>query len=208
MAISNTYNAAADLLQRNLGADRTNKIAYIDDNGRYSYGELADLAGRFANALKRLDVTQEQRILLALHDSIDFPVAFLGAIQAGIVPVCVNTLLTTQDYDYMLRDSRAQVLVVSEALLPVFAPIVEKGLPRLYSMLLAKAAEAGLTPETEGSWVKSLDEFKLEVVTQRMSAPERVLPQSGIAKNELIESLQQSRQALITAVSEAAACRS
>ena len=81
--------------------------------------------------------------------------------------------------------------------------VVEKGLPRLYSMLLAKAAEAGLTPETEGSWVKSLDEFKLEVVTQRMPAPERVLPQSGIAKNELIESLQQSRQALITAVSEA-----
>ncbi len=145
MAISNTYNAAADLLQRNLGTDRTNKIAYIDDNGRYSYGELADLAGRFANALKRLDVTQEQRILLALHDSIDFPVAFLGAIQAGIVPVCVNTLLTTQDYDYMLRDSRAQVLVVSEALLPVFAPIVEKGLPHLKHIVISGKAGVGQT---------------------------------------------------------------
>ena len=81
--------------------------------------------------------------------------------------------------------------------------VVEKGLPRLYSMLLAKAAEAGLTPETEGSWVKSLDEFKLEVVTRKMPAPERVLPQSGIAKNELIASLQQSRQALLEAVSQA-----
>ncbi len=81
--------------------------------------------------------------------------------------------------------------------------VVEKGLPRLYSMLLAKAAEAGLTPETEGSWVKSLDEFQLEVVTQKMPAPERVLPQFGVAKNELITSLQQSRQALVTAVSEA-----
>ena len=81
--------------------------------------------------------------------------------------------------------------------------VVEKGLPRLYSMLMAKAAEAGLTPETEGSWVKSLDEFQLEVVTTKMPAPERVLPQFGIPKNELIVSLQQSRQALIDAVSNA-----
>ena len=81
--------------------------------------------------------------------------------------------------------------------------VVEKGLPRLYSMLMAKAAEAGLTPETEGSWVKSLDEFQLEVVTQKLPAPERVLPQFGIPKNELIASLQQSRQALIEAVSQA-----
>ncbi len=81
--------------------------------------------------------------------------------------------------------------------------VVEKGLPRLYSMLLGKAAEAGLTPETEGSWVNSLDEFQLDVVNRKLPAPERVLPQSGIAKNELIESLQHSRQALIEAVSQA-----
>ena len=145
MAISNFYNAAADLLQRNLSADRINKIAYIDDNGRYTYGELADRAGRFAGALKRLGIAQEQRILLALHDSIDFPTAFLGAIQAGVVPVCVNTLLTTHDYEYMLRDSRAQVLVVSEALLPVFSPIVAKGLPHLKHIVVSGKAGAGQT---------------------------------------------------------------
>ena len=117
MTTPNSYNAAADLLQRNLQGDRSNKIAYIDDHGSYTYGELADRAGRFANGLKRLGIAQEQRILLALHDGIDFPSAFLGAIQAGVVPVCVNTLLTTQDYNYMLQDSRSRVLVVSEALL-------------------------------------------------------------------------------------------
>ncbi len=81
--------------------------------------------------------------------------------------------------------------------------VVEKGLPRLYSMLLSKAAEAGLSPETEGSWVKSLDEFQLEVVKQQMSAPERVHPQFGIEKNELIALLQQSRAALVDAASQA-----
>jgi benzoate-CoA ligase len=143
MAISDSYNAAADLLQRNLSADRAKKLAYIDDNGSYTYAELANRAGQFASAIKKLGVAQEQRILLALHDSIDFPTAFFGAIQAGVVPVCVNTLLTSQDYDYMLRDSRAQVLVVSEALLPVFMPIVEKGLPHLKRVVVSGKAGAG-----------------------------------------------------------------
>ncbi len=143
MATPNSYNAAADLLQRNLQGERGKKIAYIDDQGSYSYAELANRAGRFANGLRRLGLAQEQRIMLALHDSIDFPTAFLGAIQAGVVPVCVNTLLTTQDYDYMLQDSRAQVLYVSEALLPLFAPIIEKGLPHLQQVVVSGKAGAG-----------------------------------------------------------------
>ena len=56
---------------------------------------------------------------------------FLGAIKAGIVPIAANTLLTTADYKFMLEDSRARALVVSEALLPVFAPILrERAVPR------------------------------------------------------------------------------
>ena len=124
------YNAAHDLLDRNLVAGRRDKIAYIDDAGRYTFGQLAERANRIANALRTLGIVAEQRVLLCLHDSIDFPAAFLGAIKAGIVPVCANTLLTAQDYDFMLRDSRAQVLLMSEALLPVFAPLLN-GLPHL-----------------------------------------------------------------------------
>ena len=148
MAISNFYNAAADLLQRNLQGDRREKLAYIDDQGSYSFVELADRAGRFAHSLKRLGIAQEQRILLALHDSIDFPAAFLGAIQAGVVPVCVNTLLTTQDYVYMLQDSRAQMLVVSEALLPVFARIIEESLPHLRHVIVSRKSVQGQTSFT------------------------------------------------------------
>jgi benzoate-CoA ligase len=116
------FNAAHDLLERNLLAGRAGKTAYIDDAGRYTYGELAGRVNRFAQSLQSLGLHQEQRILLCLHDGIDFPAAFLGAIKAGIVPVPVNTLLTPADYAYMLHDSRAAVLVVSESLLPQFQP--------------------------------------------------------------------------------------
>src|SRR3546814_7321891 len=53
---------------------------------------------------------REERILLLMHDTIDWPVAFLGALHAGVVPVAANTLLTAHDYAYMLHHSRSQAV--------------------------------------------------------------------------------------------------
>jgi benzoate-CoA ligase len=126
VSIPRDYNAAHDLIQRNLQAGRSGKAAFIDDQGSYTYGELAERVNRFGNVLAGLGLEMENRVMLCLLDSIDFPTAFLGSIQAGIVPIAANTLLTAGDYDYMLGDSRARALVVSEALWPQFAPIVGK----------------------------------------------------------------------------------
>jgi benzoate-CoA ligase len=117
------YNAAADLIDRNL-AVRPDKIAYIDDLGRYTFAELGERVNRCANMFSALGLTIETRVLVCLSDSIDFPSVFLGAIKAGLVPIAVNTLLTTADYDFMLRDSRARALIVSDSLLAVFEPIL------------------------------------------------------------------------------------
>src|SRR4051794_30886268 len=123
-AAPRAYNAATDLVGRNLTAGRAGKTAIVDDRGSYSYRELAERVDRCADALAGIGIEMEQRVLLCLLDGIDFPTAFLGAIKAGIVPVPVNTLLTAADYDFMLHDSRARALVVSEKLLPVFAPLL------------------------------------------------------------------------------------
>jgi benzoate-CoA ligase len=139
--IPRDYNAAHDLIERNLGAGRAAKVAYVDDAGTYTYGELAERVNRAANALVHLGIQPEQRVLLALLDTIDFPAVFLGAIKAGIVPVAGNTLLTTKDYDYMLRDSRARALVVSAQLLPAFAPLFGK-LPHLRHVIVSGARDA------------------------------------------------------------------
>jgi benzoate-CoA ligase len=119
------YNAAEDLLERNLAA-HPEKIAYIDDRGNYSFADLTRRVNRCANVLSDLGLRMEERVLVCLLDTIDFPTVFLGAIKAGIVPVAVNTLLTGSDFDFMLRDSRARTLLVSEALLGVFEPILGK----------------------------------------------------------------------------------
>jgi benzoate-CoA ligase len=126
MEIPRDYNAAADLIERNLAAGRGGKIAYIDDAGQYTYAELAERVNRFGSGLQALGLEVEQRVLIAMVDSIDWPVAFLGAIKAGIIPIAVNTMLTGKDYEYMLSDSRAKALLVSEPLLPQFAPLLAK----------------------------------------------------------------------------------
>ncbi len=126
VTVPRDYNAAYDLIQRNLQAGRGAKAAFIDDAGSYSYGELAERANRFGNVLAGLGLEQESRVMLCLLDTIDFPTAFLGSIQAGVVPIAANTLLTAGDYDFMLADSRASALIVSEALWPQFEAIVGK----------------------------------------------------------------------------------
>ena len=131
------YNAAVDLIERNL-AVRPDKIAYIDERASYSYAELAARVNRAANALTNLGIPLESRVMVCLLDTIDFPAVFLGAIKAGLVPIAVNTLLTANDFDFILRDSRAQALIVSEALLPSFNPILS-GQPFLKHVVVAGA---------------------------------------------------------------------
>jgi benzoate-CoA ligase len=116
MAVPREYNAAVDLIERNLKAGRAEKLAFRDGHASLTYGALAKQVDRCATALRQLGLEPEQRVLLILLDTVDFPVAFLGAIKAGVVPVPVNTLLASADYDFMLRDSRARALIVSDAL--------------------------------------------------------------------------------------------
>ncbi len=102
-----------------LNAPRAAKPAYIDDTRQISYGELAERVARMAGALRQLGLRREERILVLMQDTVDWPVAFLGALHAGVVPVAVNTLLTADDYAYIIGHSRVRAVFVSGALLPV-----------------------------------------------------------------------------------------
>jgi benzoate-CoA ligase len=122
--IPREYNAAFDLLARN--AAHPGKTAFIDaaSGATLSYGQLAEQARRFADALRQRGFAPESRVMLCMLDTLEWPVAFLGSILAGVVPVAVNTLLTTRDFEFMLRDSRAQGLIVSQPLLAAFDPLL------------------------------------------------------------------------------------
>ena len=123
-----SYNAVTWLLDRNIEEGRGSKLAFDDTVSRLTYGELVRETRRVANMLRRLGVRREERVAMIMLDTVDFPIVFLGAIRAGIVPVPLNTLLTADQYAYILADCRARVLFVSEALYPM----IHRFLPVLY----------------------------------------------------------------------------
>jgi benzoate-CoA ligase len=118
------FNFAQHLIDRNKG--RPAKAAFVDDLGTLTYGALDERLRRLAAALRHLGLKREERVLLLMQDTNDWPVSFLGAIHAGVVPVAVNTLLTADDYAYMLEHSRAQAVLVSGALLPALNAALTK----------------------------------------------------------------------------------
>ncbi|MFP6747577.1 MAG: benzoate-CoA ligase family protein [Alphaproteobacteria bacterium] len=140
VTVPRDYNVAVDFVDRRVEEGFAGKVAFIDDHGSLTYGELLADVNRFGNALRDLGLQAEQRVLLLQLDGTDFPIAFFGAIKAGMVAVPVNTLLTTDDYNYMLRDSRARALVVSADLLAVVAPILDQ-LPDLQHVIVTGEAD-------------------------------------------------------------------
>ncbi|THD66990.1 MAG: benzoate-CoA ligase family protein [Bradyrhizobium sp.] len=133
---SGSYNAATWLLDRNVDEGRGDKLAFTDTVRELTYGDLQKQSRRLANLLRRLGVRREERVAMIMLDTVDFPIVFLGAIRAGVVPVPLNTLLTADQYAYVLADCRAKVLFISEALLPVIKDIVGR-LPDLEHVVVA-----------------------------------------------------------------------
>jgi benzoate-CoA ligase len=167
------FNFAQHVLELNAG--RPDKTAYIDDAGRLTYRDLADRVRRFASGLRELGLRRDERILLLMLDTTDWPVVFLGSLYAGLVPVAVNTLLPAADYAHMLEHSRARAVFVSAPLLPalraamtgcsheVSAVVVSRGgavvgaqdLDELLSRCEPAAAPADTAADEPGFWLYS-----------------------------------------------------
>jgi benzoate-CoA ligase family protein len=160
------YNAAVDFIDRHVLEGRGSKRAFVDDERALTYAELAEKVARAGGALLGMGVQPEQRVALCMLDSVDFPCVFWGAVKAGAVPVPLNTLLTTQDYAFMLRDCRAPVLVVSDALAEKLAPaaaacpllrrvVKTSELPQLLAAASPHLDAAATCPDDVAFWLYS-----------------------------------------------------
>jgi benzoate-CoA ligase len=134
------FNFAQHLIT--LNAARSGKTALIDDLGTVTYGELGERVQRFASGLAALGLRREDRVLLLMHDSSDWVVGFLGALYAGVVPVALNTLLTPDDYAFMLDNSRAQAAMVSAALLPTLQAAMAQAPHELKTLIVSRPGAA------------------------------------------------------------------
>jgi 4-hydroxybenzoate-CoA ligase len=140
------YNAVSDFVDANVARGLGDKIAFTDSERSLTYAQLQARSCRFASALKALGLREENRLVLVMHDTVDHPVAFWGAIRAGIIPIPINTLLTAEQYAYLLADSRAAAAVVVLPLAPALLSLRHR-LPHLRTVIVVGgdgAAQADL----------------------------------------------------------------
>ncbi len=142
LELPDRFNAAAWFVHRHLAEGRAEKPAILCGERVVSYGDLAEAVNRLGNALVGLGVRMEERVGILLPDSPQWAFAFFAAIKIGAVAVPMNTLLTPKDYQYLLSDSRARVLVVHPALLDRVAEL-RGSLRHLEHVVVAGEAPAG-----------------------------------------------------------------
>ncbi|MEQ8321862.1 MAG: benzoate-CoA ligase family protein [Rhodospirillales bacterium] len=118
-------NAAKYFVDRHVDEGRGEKTAFREATGgkrTISYDKLSLLTGCVADAFAKAGIKREERALMLVLDQLEFPVLFWGALKAGVVPIPLNTLLSTSVYDEIFHDSRASCLFVSVELYETIAP--------------------------------------------------------------------------------------
>jgi benzoate-CoA ligase family protein len=144
-SIPEEFNAASYFVDRNVDQGRGDNVAIEYGDQRISYRQVLDNVNRFGNALKTtLDVRREERVLLLLLDCPEYAYAFFGAMKVGAVPIPTSTLFKPADYEYLLNDSRARVVVVSEGLLPQLQAIPTGNLRYLTEVVVVGNAPHGM----------------------------------------------------------------
>jgi benzoate-CoA ligase family protein len=143
-SIPQDFNVAAWLVDRNVSEGRSDNVAIEFGDERITYRQVLDNVNRFGNVLRdTLEVRIEERVLLLLLDGPEFAYAFFGAIKIGAVAVPINTLWKSPDYEYILNDCRARVVIVSEALLPQLQGIPRESLRYLREVVVVGNAPSG-----------------------------------------------------------------
>lgn len=110
-------NAAALFVDVHVAEGRGEKTAILCGQSTVTYADLHQGVNRLGNALKELGVRMEERVAILLPDTPEWVFAFFGAMKIGAVAVPMNTMLMPKDYEYLLNDSRARVLIVDPSLL-------------------------------------------------------------------------------------------
>ena len=107
-------NLATWFVDRNVEEGRGDRIALISPAGETTYADLARLVNRCGNLLRELGVRAEERVLLALGDSVEFVALWYGAQKIGAVTAEAYTFLQPKDYAYYLEYTDAAVVVADE----------------------------------------------------------------------------------------------
>jgi acyl-CoA synthetase (AMP-forming)/AMP-acid ligase II len=157
--VSRTELTPVDLLAR-AAFIYPEKVAVVQGDLRRSYAEFAERAWRLANALRAAGLEKGDRVATLLPNSPAMLEAHFGVPAAGGILVTVNTRLSSDEIEYILRHSSAGYLLLDAELAELVEPIDLAGIT-VVRVDEAEAADdpyerflAGGSPDQPESWLE------------------------------------------------------
>lgn len=143
--IPENFNIAYACVRQHVEQGKGDKTALIIEDDKQgtcelSYAQLDTLSGRFVYTLKELGLNSDDRVLIRLPNSSDYPVSFFGCLKQGAIAVPTSTLLSSAEVAYLAKDSGAKVLVTAKSMWPELKSILSED-TQLTAVLLAGAGE-------------------------------------------------------------------
>jgi long-chain acyl-CoA synthetase len=88
------------------------RIAFENMGATLTYSQVDKLSQDFAAYLQRLGLRKGDRIAIQMPNVLQFPVAFFGALRAGLIVVNTNPLYTPREMEHQFKDSEAKAIVI------------------------------------------------------------------------------------------------
>ncbi|HUK39816.1 MAG TPA: AMP-binding protein, partial [Candidatus Acidoferrales bacterium] len=148
LELPDIYNAAATFVDENITAGRGGRTAIYYQDQTFTYQDLYEKVNRTGNALKELGVEIEHRVLVVLPDSPEFAFSFFGAIKIGAVPIPTNPWMAAKDYEYLINDSRARVVIAHESIFPEIEKVLDQTRFLKHVVVVGKAGGKALSYES------------------------------------------------------------
>jgi long-chain acyl-CoA synthetase len=105
------YNSLAELFESSCQKFH-DRVAFENMGVRMTYGEVDKLSKDFAAYLQSIGLVKGDRIAIQMPNLLQFPVAFYGALRAGLIVVNTNPLYTPREMEHQFKDSGAKAIVI------------------------------------------------------------------------------------------------
>ncbi|WP_187430610.1 Benzoate--CoA ligase [Roseobacter fucihabitans] len=115
-ACPSPFNMAAHVLARAHLDPLKDALVIIGANHveRWSYGDLERAVRATATGLLELGLVPGDRVLMRLGNTVDFPIAYLGALTAGLVPIPSSSALTEPETARIIAQTAPKLILRDE----------------------------------------------------------------------------------------------
>lgn len=105
------YASLVDLFEKSCEKYR-DRVAFDNMGKEMTYGEVDTLSRDFAAYLQNLGLKKGDRIAIQMPNLLQFPVAFFGALRAGLIVVNTNPLYTPREMEHQFKDAEVTAIVI------------------------------------------------------------------------------------------------